>query len=170
MIARRAMRELKIRADEPPVRDQHLQNQLNRLVGYVRRAAKHLKARDDVHRADAGFHRNAPVDAEARRIVFIPRGELKQKLFGVSLIARQQVCAAQRDQMVKTIEFPDHPHVSALSQHQRHTSEVNERPTCIRLRITMPIDLRSKIKVATEQRDSVIKNRVAFKASAIYGS
>ena len=36
MIARRPMRELEIRADEPPVRDQHLQNQLNRLVGNVR--------------------------------------------------------------------------------------------------------------------------------------
>ena len=55
--------------------------------------------------------------------------------------------------MMKTIEFPDHPHISALSQHQRHPSEVNERPSDIRLRVTMPVNLRAQIKGSAEQSD-----------------
>src|SRR6185295_15935689 len=96
VIARKPMCELEVGADETAVRDDHLEDQLNRGVGDVLRTREHLERGNYVYRADRRFHRVQPVWSEARRIRFLPRGKLKQELCSVAFIARECVSAAQR--------------------------------------------------------------------------
>src|SRR5262249_10885481 len=109
----------------------------------IRRGSKHRKSSSNVYCANAGFHRSDPIGAEIRRVCFVPGRELKQKLFGVALIPRKQVCAPQCHQGMKSIEVPDDTNVSPLGDDKRYVAGVTKRPSYICLWVTVPIKPRT---------------------------
>ena len=61
--------------------------------------------------ADRRFHRVQPVWSEARRVRFLPRCKLQEELLGVAFIARECISAAQRREVLQSVQLPHHAHI-----------------------------------------------------------
>ena len=96
------------------------------------------------------------------RVLLVPGGELEQELFRVGFIARECVGAAERGEVLQPVQLPDHAHVRAVASSQRHLGVMKQRPSHPRERVRVPVDSRTQLQLAPEDRDPMREDRVGL--------
>src|SRR5262249_33544233 len=161
VITRSEIRLFQIRKDESLVGDYYLQEKFDYSIRYLYRAPEHLERGDQIHRPDARFHRDRPVNPNPGWILLIPPGQLIHKFGCVQLITGQRISSAEHHKVMQAVQLPDSSRVRASSRTNRDTRIVLVRPHRAADRILRPAYILFKLVGASEKTYAVSNHRIA---------